>query len=117
MLALHVLFVEDGPLIVIGSVAYYMLILGKYRSDCSGFVSAAWNYAPPGYTTSTMPANTLPSINSLLPCDAILKRSSHIALFYKKEGCTQPYRSSYFLVLWFIIIMRNCSLLPIVLLS
>ena len=58
---------------------------GKYRSDCSGFVSACWNYQPPGYTTRDIPANTI-SASQLQPCDAILNRGSHIAMFYKTDG-------------------------------
>lgn len=64
------------------------MYIGKYRSDCSGFVSAAWNHPPPGYTTQTMPVQALKSFNDLQPCDAILKRGSHIAMFFKKENGT-----------------------------
>jgi len=54
---------------------------GPYRSDCSGFVSAAWNLAPPGFTTSTIPHNSIDS-SQLIRGDALLNPSHHIALFW-----------------------------------
>jgi len=54
---------------------------GPYRSDCSGFVSCAWDLTPPGATTSTI-AHQKISSGSLVRCDALLKASQHVALFW-----------------------------------
>jgi hypothetical protein len=54
---------------------------GLYRPDCSGFVSAAWDYNPPGMTTSTFKVDKIHA-KHLTRCDALLKRSGHIALFW-----------------------------------
>ncbi|WP_437751952.1 pre-peptidase C-terminal domain-containing protein [Sorangium sp. So ce1389] len=52
-----------------------------YRSDCSGFVSWAWQLAAPGLTTSTLPnASTTITGSNLAPGD-ILLGNGHVVLF------------------------------------
>lgn len=57
---------------------------GPYRTDCSGFVSAAWNVPPPGAVVDSMPAFNIPE-SELQPCDALLHAGEgadgHVALF------------------------------------
>jgi len=53
---------------------------GPYRSDCSGFVSATWNVAPPGDVTQSFPCYQI-SASDLQPGDALLNPSQHVALF------------------------------------
>lgn len=56
---------------------------GPYRSDCSGFVSAAWDIGPPGATTAIMLPNYAYRIDAseLTMCDALLDPQDHVALF------------------------------------
>jgi len=54
---------------------------GPYRSDCSGFVSASWDLAPPGDTTRTIPHQNIGK-DSLVRCDALLDPAHHVALFW-----------------------------------
>jgi len=54
---------------------------GLYRSDCSGFVSACWNIAPPGEVTQTLQVNLVKAAN-MIRGDAFLARSHHVALFW-----------------------------------
>jgi len=54
---------------------------GPYRSDCSGFVSAAWDLSTPGFTTRDIPHQTISS-GQLIRCDALLNAAHHIALFW-----------------------------------
>jgi hypothetical protein len=68
---------------------------GKYRTDCSGFVSAAWNVAPPGWVTWTFKYKKVARKN-LQRCDALLcvgckykgQTINHAALFWgwHKDG-------------------------------
>jgi len=53
---------------------------GPYRSDCSGFVSAAWDLPAPGATTRSITYNTV-SKDELTRCDALLT-PGHVALFW-----------------------------------
>lgn len=54
----------------------------RYRTDCSGFVSMAWQLSKPGLTTYTMHtvANNIGK-DSLQPGDAMNCDSRHILLF------------------------------------
>jgi len=61
---------------------------GPYRSDCSGFVSAAWDLAPPGATTRTLPHQSI-SAGELIRCDALLDASHHVALFWGWADASQ----------------------------
>lgn len=58
---------------------------GGFRADCSGFVSAAWGYTPPGYVVNTMPGKKI-AASELKMCDALkwagTGASGHIALFW-----------------------------------
>jgi len=62
---------------------------GLYRSDCSGFVSAAWNFPPPGYVVDDMPCYPI-SASQLSRCDALQHMGQggdgHIALFWGWDG-------------------------------
>lgn len=52
-----------------------------YRSDCSGFVSWAWQLPAPGYTTATLPSSaTAIAGPTLAPGDALLG-GGHVVLF------------------------------------
>uniref|UniRef100_A0A914CC95 Uncharacterized protein n=1 Tax=Acrobeloides nanus TaxID=290746 RepID=A0A914CC95_9BILA len=55
----------------------------KYRTDCSGYVSLAWNL-PSSYTTRTLP-NVCSKINKseLKAGDVVLAPGSHVILFEK----------------------------------
>jgi hypothetical protein len=85
-----------------------------YRSDCSGFVSWAWNLPAPGRTTSEFaPAVTDITSeidgNTLMPGDALNIPGSHMVLFvswnvpgqnanfYEEPGCSSatPYAHSF----------------------
>jgi len=66
---------------------------GKYRPDCSGFVSATWNVPPPGSVTWTIKYKTVSSSKNMKRCDAVLCQScigsiNHLALFWgwAKDG-------------------------------
>jgi len=61
---------------------------GPYRSDCSGFVSAAWDLAPPGDTTRTIPHQSI-SQSALIRCDALLDPAHHVALFWGWADASQ----------------------------
>jgi len=52
---------------------------GNYRTDCSGFVSAAWDKPPPGWVTWTFQYQSI-SRRDLKQCDALLC-----------NGCNTPY--------------------------
>jgi len=53
-----------------------------YRTDCSGYVSMAWETSKPGYTTFTMHDIAHPiSKNDLAPGDVLLCASEHVVLF------------------------------------
>jgi len=55
---------------------------GGYRTDCSGYVSMAWEAAKPGYTTQTLPHISHPiSKASLQPGDVLLCTSEHVVIF------------------------------------
>jgi len=63
-----------------------------YRCDCSGLVSYAWAYPPPGFTTQVMQGNQcakLGSMSELQPADAILHPfgdatySAHVEFFVR----------------------------------
>lgn len=51
-----------------------------YRSDCSGFVSAAWNEPPPGAVTQDFPCYQIDASDLQLG-DALLNPSEHVAMF------------------------------------
>ena len=53
-----------------------------YRTDCSGFVSRSWNLKTSMTTTSLSSVGRQIEYNDLKPCDALLKRGSHVRLFY-----------------------------------
>jgi len=57
---------------------------GPYRPDCSGFVSAAWDYPPPGYVVDTMQGHSIKA-SQLRTCDALRHEgeggNGHIVLF------------------------------------
>jgi len=55
---------------------------GGYRTDCSGYVSMAWETSQPGYVTSTLPQVSHPIARSALqPGDVLLCRSEHVVIF------------------------------------
>jgi hypothetical protein len=54
---------------------------GLFRSDCSGFVSAAWNLAPPGLTTYSFINWPKFKHYNLQRCDGLV-RQGHVALFW-----------------------------------
>jgi len=55
---------------------------GGYRTDCSGYVSMAWETAKPGYTTFTLPHIAHPiSKASLQPGDVLLCTTEHVLIF------------------------------------
>jgi hypothetical protein len=85
-----------------------------YRSDCSGFVSWAWNLPAPGHTTSEFaPADTSVSFvidgSELQPGDAVNIPADHMVLFvswvtpgskanfYEEPGCSasEPYAHAF----------------------
>jgi len=60
---------------------------GLYRADCSGFVSACWDYAPPGQSTRDIKVDFI-SMSEMKRGDAFLHRIDgvgHIALFWDWE--------------------------------
>jgi len=65
---------------------------GKYRPDCSGFVSACWNIPPPGSVTSTIKFKKIPrkqlKRGDALLCNGCYNGIHHVALFwgYAKDG-------------------------------
>jgi len=68
-------FVSSGP--------------GLYRSDCSGFVSAAWDFSAPGYVVDNIPVHNI-AASELVQCDALRHlgagTAGHIALFWGWSG-------------------------------
>lgn len=53
-----------------------------YRTDCSGYVSMAWQTSQPGYVTSTLPQISHPiARGALQPGDVLLCRSEHVVIF------------------------------------
>jgi len=62
---------------------------GLYRSDCSGFVTAAWNFDPPGAVVDTMPGYNIDA-KELKTCDALKHEGTggngHVALFVEWKG-------------------------------
>jgi len=58
---------------------------GLYRSDCSGFVSAAWNFPPPGAITADFPCYDIDA-SELRPGDALIVPGDHVALFWGWVG-------------------------------
>jgi len=66
---------------------------GPYRPDCSGFVSATWDIAPPGSVTWTIKYKTVGQAKDMQRCDALLCEGCipgmhHLALFWgwAKDG-------------------------------
>lgn len=62
---------------------------GKYRTDCSGFVSATWNVPPPGAVTSGFPCYQITEAE-LVRGDALLNPSEHVALFWGWDPYGKP---------------------------
>jgi len=62
---------------------------GGYRTDCSGYVSMAWEAAKPGYTTFTMHEIAHPiTRGELQPGDVLLCASEHVVIFGGWSGST-----------------------------
>ncbi|MFB7663181.1 hypothetical protein ACFC1R_04425, partial [Kitasatospora sp. NPDC056138] len=76
--------------------AYYTDGNGTYRTDCSGYVSMAWNLPSSGAdnwgeTTWTLPdfATRLDSLDELQPGDMIDKTDQHVVLFEQWADAAQ----------------------------
>jgi len=81
-------WIDDG--VWYSQSSYHTNPNGRYRQDCSGYVSMCWA-AGTSYTTATIlaVASKLGSRSDLLPGDALLYRSGgrgHIVLFVKRDG-------------------------------
>lgn len=67
-----------------------------YRTDCSGFVSMAWELSKPGLTTQTLPSvSTNIGKDSLQPGDALLCESEHVVLFGGWTDSTKTHYIAY----------------------
>lgn len=69
------------PAIAYSQSSYYENFFGRYRQDCSGYVSMAWALRS-SYTTYTLPQVSYQiSKGQLAPGDAMLNLSSHVLIF------------------------------------
>ena len=61
-----------------------------YRTDCSGFISMAWELARPGFVTGNLPHTVVSSPDDLRPGDAInnkqLGNNGHVVMFVQWSG-------------------------------
>ncbi|MHB1342135.1 MAG: cell wall-binding repeat-containing protein [Coriobacteriia bacterium] len=65
-----------------------------WRTDCSGFVSMAWNTSKPGYSTRTLhQIATLITKESLQPGDALVAYNYHAVIF---GGWANPEHTKYY---------------------